>query len=102
MTGTVRTLTLTDKQKAVKDFQRIPGVGRQIAEDLWDLGYQAVIDLRGENPQAMYDALCVKMRMRVDRCMLYVFRCAVYFASHKEHDPELLKWWKWKDAPQSA
>jgi hypothetical protein len=33
----------------------------------------------------------------VDRCLLYVFRCAVYFASHKKHDPKLLLWWNWKD-----
>jgi hypothetical protein len=35
--------------------------------------------------------------MQVDRCLLYVFRCAVYFAEHTRHDPELLKWWNWKD-----
>jgi hypothetical protein len=29
--------------------------------------------------------------------MLYVFRCAVYFATEEFHDPELLKWWTWKD-----
>jgi hypothetical protein len=34
----------------------------------------------------------------VDRCALYVFRCAVYFASEAKPDPELLKWWNWKDA----
>ncbi|NQU25233.1 MAG: pathogenicity locus, partial [Candidatus Nealsonbacteria bacterium] len=28
---------------------------------------------------------------------LYVFRCAVYFASNATHDAELLKWWNWKD-----
>ena len=28
--------------------------------------------------------------------VLYVFRCAVYFAS-KQHNPELLKWWHWKE-----
>jgi hypothetical protein len=33
----------------------------------------------------------------VDRCMLNVFRCAVYYASNDIHDPELLKWWNWKD-----
>jgi hypothetical protein len=27
----------------------------------------------------------------------YVFRCAVYFASHEVHDPSLLQWWNWKD-----
>jgi hypothetical protein len=26
-----------------------------------------------------------------------VFRCAVYYAGHREHDAELLKWWNWKD-----
>jgi hypothetical protein len=29
--------------------------------------------------------------------ILYVFRCAVYCASNENHDPELLKWWNWKD-----
>ncbi len=33
----------------------------------------------------------------LDRCVLYVFRCANYYAAHKRHDPELLKWWNWKD-----
>jgi Pathogenicity locus len=33
----------------------------------------------------------------VDRCVLYVFRAAVYFASNKKHDEEKLKWWNWKD-----
>jgi hypothetical protein len=28
---------------------------------------------------------------------LYTFRCAVYYASNKRHNPKLLKWWNWKD-----
>jgi hypothetical protein len=28
---------------------------------------------------------------------LYTFRCAVYYASTKRHDPQLLKWWMWSD-----
>jgi hypothetical protein len=35
--------------------------------------------------------------MQIDPCVLYVFRCAVYYASHEVHDPDLLKWWNWKD-----
>jgi hypothetical protein len=27
--------------------------------------------------------------------MLYVFRCAVYYASNETHEPERLKWWNW-------
>jgi hypothetical protein len=32
---------------------------------------------------------------------LYVFRCAVYYATNKSHDVELLQWWNWKDRPQT-
>ena len=82
---------------ALRDFRRIPGVGRSIAEDLWLLGMRSVDDLRGGDPQALYERLCELQGCHVDRCMLYVLRCAVYFASGERHDPELLKWWHWKD-----
>ncbi len=75
----------------------IPGVGKSIAQDLKDLGYQHPSDLVGADPQVMYDALIRIRGMYIDRCMLYTFRCAVYFVSHKKHNPELLKWWTWKD-----
>lgn len=32
-----------------------------------------------------------------DKCQLYVFRLAVYFAEHETHEAEKLKWWYWKD-----
>ncbi|MHC1744603.1 MAG: helix-hairpin-helix domain-containing protein [Syntrophobacteraceae bacterium] len=76
----------------------IPGVGPSIAKDLEDLGFHCVEDLRGADPEAMYMRLNALRGSHVDRCMLYVFRCAVYFASHEVHDPERLKWWNWKDA----
>lgn len=75
----------------------IPGVGPSIAADLRLLGIHEVAELRGRNPEALYAGLCEKMGSHVDRCVLYVFRCAVYFASESKHDPELLKWWNWKD-----
>ena len=79
------------------DLRRIPGVGKSIAQDLRDLGVTRVDDLRNRDPQALYDELCQLRGAPIDRCMLYVFRCAVYFASEERHDPELLKWWNWKD-----
>ena len=78
------------------DLQTIPGIGRAMAADLRSLGYARMADLKGEDPQKMYDRLCKKTRTRQDPCVLYTFRCAVYFASVKKHDPELLKWWNWK------
>lgn len=80
------------------DLRTIPGVGPSISRDLRDLGYQTVAQLRDEDPEAMYAAICELRGQHQDRCLLYVFRSAVYFASHDVHDPELLKWWTWKDA----
>ena len=94
-------MTITHAQtrtQMLKDLQRIPGVGPSIAEDLLSLGICAVEDLRGQQAEALYARLCVQVGQPVDRCVLYVFRCAVYFASHARHDPERLKWWNWKDA----
>ncbi len=79
------------------ELQRIPGVGPNIARDLHDLGVNRIEDLRHRDPTKLYDELCALRGTRIDACVLYVFRCAVYFASNEEHDPELLKWWSWKD-----
>lgn len=86
-----------DKKHILKQFQIIPGVGKSVAEDLYDMGFRSVAELRNKNPQKLYDDFCKLRGMPIDRCMLYVFRCAVYFASHEQHDPEKLKWWNWKD-----
>ena len=79
----------------------IPGVGTSIAEDLWQLGVRRVSDLRGKNPERLYLKRCSQTGIEIDRCLLYVFRCAVYYASHQRHDADLLKWWNWKDRGRS-
>ena len=86
-----------DEQTRLKELQQIPGVGPAIARDLWKLGYRSVSELKHQNPELMYEQLCVLEGIRLDRCLLYVFRCAVYYASNTVHDPELLKWWHWKN-----
>ncbi|MFH1377372.1 MAG: helix-hairpin-helix domain-containing protein [Planctomycetota bacterium] len=85
------------QKKDYPSLQCIPGVGPAIARDLERLGYRSVIDLKNQDPQAMYDRLKHMQGGRLDRCVLYVFREAVYFASNETHDPERLKWWNWKD-----
>jgi len=86
-----------NKEAVLRDLRTIPGVGKSIAEDLWQIGLRSVNDLNGADPQMLYDRLCEITGTKIDRCVLYVFRCAVYFASNRDHDPELLKWWNWKD-----
>ncbi|MCI0330973.1 MAG: helix-hairpin-helix domain-containing protein [candidate division Zixibacteria bacterium] len=82
---------------ALKALQEIPGVGKSIAKDLHDLGFRSAADLKRKNPEKMYSDLCRKRGQHIDRCMLYVFRCAVYYASTKKHNPNKLLWWNWKD-----
>jgi predicted flap endonuclease-1-like 5' DNA nuclease len=79
------------------ELQIIPGVGPSIAEDLRDLNVRRVADLKGKDPEVLYDRLCLQRGVHQDRCLLYVFRCAVYFASTARPNAEKLKWWNWKD-----
>ncbi len=81
----------------IKEFKKLPGVGKSIAQDFIDLGFSVIPELRGENPQRLFDELCKLRNERIDRCVLYVFRGAVYFAGQETHKPELLKWWNWQD-----
>jgi hypothetical protein len=82
------------------ELQNIPGVGPSIARDLHDLGYTSVARLKGADPESMYQALCQIRGTKIDRCVLYTFRCAVYFARSKKPSPEKLKWWNWRDKPE--
>jgi hypothetical protein len=86
-----------EKEISASNLQTIPGVGPSIARDLSDLGFRRVSDLRRKNPEAMYEAVCALRGEPQDRCLLYIFRCAVYYAKPGKHDPEKLKWWNWKD-----
>lgn len=79
------------------DLQTIPGVGESISRDLQNIGIQTVADLKGKEPEKLYDASNRFAGKIQDRCLLYVFRAAVYFAENKKHEPEKLKWWNWKD-----
>jgi hypothetical protein len=79
------------------ELQVIPGIGPRMAEDLRDLGFKKVSDLRNVDPEQMYERSRKKAGGSLDRCVLYTYRCAVYFASHKKHDPKKLLWWNWMD-----
>jgi hypothetical protein len=84
------------------ELQRIPGVGPSIARDLRGLGIRRVADLKGRDPERLYRRLNEQRGERQDPCVLYTFRCAVYFASTARPDPERLKWWWWKDRRATA
>ena len=84
------------------ELQMIPGVGPSLARDLRALGVTSLATLRRRNPERLYTELSRIRGARQDPCVLYVFRCAVYFARTPQPDPRLLKWWNWKDRKLSA
>jgi len=54
------------------------------------------LGLRGKDPENLYRLSNEHCGVIQDRCLLYVFRCAVYYANGGR-DSEKLKWWYWKD-----
>lgn len=85
------------KAVSLNKLQIIPGIGSSLSQDLFDLGYREPADMKNEVPEIMYQNLISLRAKHIDRCVLYVFRCAVYYANHSVHEPDLLKWWNWKD-----
>lgn len=78
------------------ELQIIPGIGKSIAEDLRNIGIRKVTDLKGKNPEKLFDKSNKFAGVVQDRCLLYTFRCAVYFAEGGRNK-EKLKWWNWMD-----
>ena len=79
------------------DLQKIPYVGRETEKDLILLDFDSIASLKGADPEVMYEKECALKGVKIDRCQLYVYRMAVYYAENEVHDPEKLKWWNWKD-----
>lgn len=51
----------------VSDLREIPGIGPSIEQDLLDLGIHHVGDLRGKDPEELYDRLCHLRGAHIDR-----------------------------------
>jgi hypothetical protein len=87
------------KEESLRELRTIPGVGKSIAVDLWNIGIRSIPDLKDKDPEELYTLSNKHAGQVQDRCLLYVFRCAVYYAgtSSRTREPEKLKWWNWKD-----
>jgi len=84
------------RRHVADELQRAPGIGPSLAEDLHGLGVHTLASLARRDPERLYDRLNALRGVRQDPCVLYAFRCAVYFAKTERPKPELLKWWNWK------
>ena len=79
------------------DLRKIPGIGKNMEQHLMDIGINCVKDLVGKDPEVLFERDCILKGLADDRCVLYVFRLAVYYAENEAREQEKLKWWYWKD-----
>ena len=86
------------RDESVKELMTIPSVGKSISNKLYLIGIKKISDLRGKNPEELYFKCCAYDNEQHCRCFLYALKCAVYFASTKNPNPEKLRWNYWKDA----
>jgi len=83
--------------EAMKLLQTIPSIGKACALDLYLLGFRNPTELKGRNPAKMYTDLNRITGKTHDICVLYTFRCTVYYCTEANPESEKLRWWYWKD-----
>lgn len=80
------------------ELERIPGVGKNMAQHLVNVGYPTIESLKGQDPEDIYRKDCAFQGCHVDRCVLYVYRLAVCYADNDGNLPEGKgNWWNWKE-----
>lgn len=75
----------------------IPTIGPNMEQHLHNIGITCVEDLAGADPDDLYQRDAAFHGKPSDRCVLYVYRMAVYYANTEHPDPKKLKWWLWSD-----
>jgi hypothetical protein len=73
----------------LKALTTIPNVGPAVARRLLRLGIEAPEDLRGRDPDELFQRICALEGRREDVCLLDTFRAAVAFADGEPERP----WW---------
>ncbi len=91
-----------DKQQEkliVKELMQLPGVGKSVAYDFMQVGIRKISDLKGKDGAQLYADLNRVSGFTQNKCFLYVFKCAVYYAETPEQlrDREKCNWWYWKN-----
>ena len=79
------------------DLIEIPNVGEKTKQSLINIGITCIEDLKGKNPEELYLKDCLVKGFQEDKCQLYLFRMAVYYAENTIWEEQKLKWWYWKN-----
>jgi len=112
-----------ENAQALKDLLTIPGVGKAIAHDMINIGIRTVEDLKGKDPEVLFQSHINQQGQRIGDCgcMKYSLRAAVYYANHanlkkeadtskasskkrkkNDVDDPLYLWYNWTDSKLKA
>jgi hypothetical protein len=70
-------------------------IGPAMLRDFELLGIRSVAQLARQNPEKLYECLCVKTGQPVDICCLDVFSAAVAQARNPRLRADQRQWWYW-------
>lgn len=76
----------------------IPNVGPAVARHLGRVGIAAPEDLRGQDPEELFERLCAHDGQRHDPCLLDTFVAAVAYAEGGPARP----WWEYSRERKAA
>ena len=68
----------------------IPNVGPKIAARLRQVGIEEPSDLRGRDPEELFERMCLREGRRLDPCLLDTVVAAVSYANGEPARP----WWE--------
>jgi predicted DNA-binding transcriptional regulator YafY len=83
------------ERAAWKAFQQLGSIGPACALDLVQLGFRAVEELRGTDPNELYTRLCELTGARQDPCVEDTLRCAVAQAERPDLPEKWRQWYHW-------
>ena len=73
----------------VSHLEKLPNIGKAMADDLRLIGIDHPKELIGKNPFELYDELCARSGKRHDPCVIDVFMSVVQFME----GGDTLPWW---------
>jgi hypothetical protein len=74
-----------------RDLHTLPNIGPAIARKLIQIGIERPDDLRGQDPEELFNRLCVSDGRRHDPCVLDTFTAVVDFVNGAPARP----WWEY-------
>ena len=83
-------MTIEEEKAILRDFRRLPNVGPAFAKDLFQLGFRDSSELKGQEPEHLYNKLRQMTGVKQDPCVLDTFRAVVHFVE----TGEAKKWWE--------